>query len=87
MAGASVDPGQGLDVVQIDDLELTRGGQSSVPKTLCLLHQKLECTSTSVQDLHDLANTLEQPTHKTRATAITNKIPRPPRTKTFITKW
>ena len=59
MARASVDPGQGLDVVQIDDPELMRRGQSSVPKTLCLRCQKLECTSTSVQDLRDLANTLE----------------------------
>ena len=70
----------------VDDPELTREGQSSVPETLRLLRQKLERTSTSVQDLRDPANTLERPTHKTRATAITNKIPRPPRTKPNITK-
>ena len=87
MARASVDPGQGLDIVQIDDPEQMREGQSSVPETLLLLCQQVECLSKPVQALRDLADILEQPTHKTHTTAVTNKIPKLLRTKTNITKW
>ena len=59
MARASVDLGQGLDAVQIDDLELTCEGQPSVPETLLLLHQKVECLSKPIQALCDLVDILE----------------------------
>ena len=59
MARASVDPGRGLDAVQIDDPELTREGQPSVPKTLLLLRQKVERQSKPIQALRDLADILE----------------------------
>ena len=59
MVRASVDLGQGPDAVQIDDPEQMCKGQPSVPDTLRLLHQRVECMSTSVQGLHDLANALE----------------------------
>ena len=59
MARASVDPGRGLDAVQIDDPELTREGQPSVPETLLLLRQKVECLSKPIQALRDLADILE----------------------------
>ena len=49
----------GADMTQIDDPEHMCKGQPLVPKTVCLLHQKVECMSTSLQGLHDLASTLE----------------------------
>ena len=68
MARASVDPGRGLDAVQIDDPELTREGQPSVPETLLLLRQKVERLSKPIQTLRDLADILERPTQKPCAT-------------------
>ena len=58
----------------VDDPELTRNGQPSVPETLLLLHQKVERLSKPIQALHDLADILVQPTQKLRATAFTDKI-------------
>ena len=37
--------------------------------------------------VHDLANALERPTHKTHPTTATNKIFQSGRSKTNITKW
>ena len=74
MARASVDPGQGLDAVQIDDPELMPERQPSVPETLLLLRQKVERLSKPIQALCDLADILEPPTQKPRAMAIMNKI-------------
>ena len=59
MTRASVDQGRGLDAGQIDDPELMHEGQPSVPETLLLLHQKVECLSKPIQALHDLANILK----------------------------
>ena len=42
----------------IDDPELMREGQPSVPKTLLLLHQKVKRLSKPIQALHDLADIL-----------------------------
>ena len=44
---------------RIDDPELMREGQPSVPETLLLLRQQVECLSKPVQALRDLAHILE----------------------------
>ena len=53
---------------KIDDPELTREGQPSVPETLLQLRQKVERLSKPIQTLRDLADILERPTQKPCAT-------------------
>ena len=48
-----------FSMFHIDDPELTHEGQPSVPETLLLLRQKVECLSKPIQALRDLADILE----------------------------
>ena len=46
--------GQCLEFLQIVDPEQMNKGQPSVPKTLCLLQDKVNCLTPTIQNLQDL---------------------------------